>query len=1532
MSNSSLLVRLESFGTGLHQWSDSLQMIVDQGSDPERMWSQLWPAWLAAAELHEDLSKLSLTCEQNLRTLEQKRARTQRSNDLTPRGPLQLAARWTGSHAWGTVSQSLEKRDEMTHGHEEDLSEALEIASQIERLLLKLISGESQLREYMLSLPPESLNRQALTHRLDQLNEALVRNNRDTQLSDLEEARRAMRLVHESRLLKRLMAHLDGESGSFQVDLINETFSLGEVDWYLNALRVANAERDFSDMYLEGLEREVTAFEARAEVYIERVHKLKTSMPSQHDPVQHLSHVVELLNQAWRSLLRGGELQVTVRVAPVTDGHRLIERCRQVRKSLRTLITELTEELDEEHFTSVFTELSWELLYYSSELMSEIDHTSINCSVFRLKSVATDITWYLSWSRLSDIDQSQNPHFAASLKRLHKQSHQVRVELQEKRLQERLEGIFGERFVQRFEQLVFALIFVVLGLLFYEFIAVDENDHDTRRTLALIDTGICLVFLTEFFVKIGLTQDKLFYLKRRWFIDLLPSIPFMYFTDYLFLDHMVAARSARLVQLSRIARYIRIVRPFIRVVRLVSFTLRGMDRLVRRYSQWLDHNLLFFEPSQSIYHRPEEESWECANRIYAESLALMRQLSAQLNSDELASLMPHYVNTLSAQIRSSSARLKGKIYDEPDLSQKAREIPVEHVIHQLVNLQGAELEAMLGYQFPKRLYMLMGLFDLPLLNRIPLLRTILTKRRHSTASEFAAWWLRGFGKALELLMSLGYWFADLYGVVTGPKLIDRVGSTLVRSFERPAKRLLIFGALLLTLQLFVSGLGITFLSNIVTALQRFIGLPMIVIGSICFVPLILGRWMKKIAGQAEGLYRLTAEAQFINLLKDLKEKQASNDLQKIYERVVFPEESIAGLITSPEEHMKRRTRFMVVETQRVKTPLELLHDQDIDASERDAYPDPAAFYIQPPSSSPQALGQDDPSQTSSHGDETAAPCPKKISPRDDHYWIDLRLHHLYRDYLDGALLHHTDIKTTEQLLGNLSMRSLFDYKLNLTPSERKQIEKLDLGTQRSLVGPFMWFNLITQSISQASAQLVIDYNRFALPLHGREHASPEARALFEQWLADKHGEGMSHAELEERKRALPLFNTTDITILQILADQRSYKNFISARFGDEVLELLSNDQRRLIRGIFSCYPLYQLPKPLRTLNPYQLYNEFVQGGQIFWLPFRIIGLFFKGLMLGLRWTKEKIDEIRFPDKIRSEIIPQKDFVVAQRKIDRMRKPIFMKLLMLRAQVDFAYLGINVEGISPLNQANDEPLVYQDLDVIKAIEVERLPIHEQIDATQSSLREFYEYLERRGLTGASLSLWLKENYPHLVDRQAEVLRAFLTAHLCDFKELQSYLQTKLKLTDFFEDSLNGLPNKPFKLHKRMLTSASRATARLVTRGEDRERIGFKLFWSHLGFDAQGQDREAHENYLICWQRYLSEGRDLNSLLIQFAQTGLPDEEAIFHEIAQTLSMWTDELVTLRMIQTLALMDIENYRRYIRTVGSYDDDADPQVASA
>ncbi len=1447
-------------------------------------WSDLWLISLKLSSLRRELS----TCvditqryqqSHNIMHAPESKSSSERDNAIS------LAAKWTGDRLKSVVKNRASKETEpssswVIHSQED----AKRLFEDLTESLLLLCRSERDLRDALLDCPRESYHRESILMRLNELDHSLIKNNRNTLLSDHEETRRAFDLVHETRFLKRLCAHLDNRAGTYQADLISETFSMGEVEWYQYALKDAGLTDRYEEVYSDSLEREVSSFEAAVSEYVALSQNQQSS-----------EMIATILPKVWRCLLWGGELKVTIHVSPITETEALVDRCAKARDTLRELITSRLHTVSVEDFVEQFSELSWDLLYYASDLMSEMDHTSLSCSLFRLECVHQDLQWYLCLPKVQEAETFDHQNFKAGLKRLKKQLHWVKVERQEKGLQARLEGLLGQRFITRFEQLLFFLIFLVLGLLFYELIWVPVSDHETRRTLALIDTGICAVFLTEFFLKISLVKERWFYFKRRWFIDLLPSIPFMYFTDYLFVEYMMVGRSAKLARLSLLARYIRLIRPFIRVMRLVSFTLRGMDRLIRRYSQWLNHNLVFFEPAQSIYHRPQRSDFEEANIVYARALSLSRQLTAQLSSAELAPLMPTYLLSLSEHLSGESAPLSQQQLEGDSANMRLREVPVEHAIHTLIHLQGAELEAHLGYNFPKRLYTIIGLFDLPLLNRLPLLNDILVKRRHSTASEFAAWWIRGFGKFLETLMSLGYWIADLYGVVTGPKLIDRVGSTLVRSFERPAKRLLIFGGLLITLQFLVSGLGVSLLSDLVTALQKFVGLPMIVIGSICFVPLLLGRWMKRIADQAEELYRLTSEAQFINLLKDVKERHAATDLALIYDRVVFAEERLWSLVDE-QSKAQRRMEFVEQSAAELKTPLLIDHAGQLSESSL--------------------------TEEKESGNQT---CPS-LSPEHDLYWLDRRLELLYRDYLDGAILHHSDIKTTEQLLGNLSLRSLFEYKFNLTSQEKKEIERLDLGTHRSLIGPYMWFSLITQSVSQAAAQVVIDYNRYALPKQSLELSSPAVRELFEQWLDHKNGRGLSYAELEERKRGLPPFNTTDINVLQVLANKENHYHEIEVRFGTEVLSLLNKDQKKLVRGIFSSYPLHQLPKPMRTLNPYQLYNEFIQGGKLFTLPFRILGLLFMIIKLGVSWTKEKIDEIRFPDKIRTEIIPQKDFIVAQRKIDRMRKPIFMKLLHLRGQIDFAYLGLSIDGFQALNTDEEDPHILQDLDLIKAIEVERLPIQELIESTQSSLREFIEYLSQNGYSGEPLRERLANEFPKLKQRDREVSRALITAYLCDFKSIQSYLQTKIKLAELFEDSLNGLPNIPFKLHKRVLFSASRATKRLVHRGEDREKIGFKLFWGRLGL----ADRDQSE-FKTCWDRYLQEARDLQPLLIAFAQDGLPQEEEVFEEVIRTTTMWTDELVALRSIQTFSLMDIENYRRYIWSVGSYEEDQNNEEVS-
>ncbi|MGK0302893.1 MAG: hypothetical protein ACI89X_003779, partial [Planctomycetota bacterium] len=41
--------------------------------------------------------------------------------------------------------------------------------------------------------------------------------------------------------------------------------------------------------------------------------------------------------------------------------------------------------------------------------------------------------------------------------------------------------------------------------------------------------------------------------------------------------------------------------------------------------------------------------------------------------------------------------------------------------------------------------------------------------------------------------------ADLHGIVTGPQILDRVASAIVKATQRPAVRLLLFGGVFLGL-------------------------------------------------------------------------------------------------------------------------------------------------------------------------------------------------------------------------------------------------------------------------------------------------------------------------------------------------------------------------------------------------------------------------------------------------------------------------------------------------------------------------------------------------------------------------------------------------------------------------------------------------------------------------------------------------------------------------------------------------------------
>jgi voltage-gated potassium channel len=95
--------------------------------------------------------------------------------------------------------------------------------------------------------------------------------------------------------------------------------------------------------------------------------------------------------------------------------------------------------------------------------------------------------------------------------------------------------------------MVLSLLSVVLVLA----IAFGRSDKETHRLLLMIDTGICIIFLSQFFYGLVKARNKLYYIKHHW-IDFVASIP-----------TIEALRIARVFQILRVVRLLRMSRSWL---------------------------------------------------------------------------------------------------------------------------------------------------------------------------------------------------------------------------------------------------------------------------------------------------------------------------------------------------------------------------------------------------------------------------------------------------------------------------------------------------------------------------------------------------------------------------------------------------------------------------------------------------------------------------------------------------------------------------------------------------------------------------------------------------------------------------------------------------------------------------------------------------------------------------------------------------------------------------------------------------------
>ncbi len=1093
--------------------------------------------------------------------------------------------------------------------------------------------------------------------------------------------------------------------------------------------------------------------------------------------------------------------------------------------------------------------------------------------------------------------------YAAGLPRkfrraLRRRQKAVAAELQERRLGWRLEGLFGRTAVARLERFILLLLILFVVMLAVETPLVRyqrahwPNSNLVLATCAWLDLGICLVFLTEFTLKWSLARPRGLYFRRNWITGLVPAIPvgfIIFITTHLDRvdvevagEAFVLLRGLRYLRLPQMARWLRIARPVLRVGRLIAFSAQASDRLVRRLAPLLNRNLVLFEQAAIKIDQPP----------YRIELAALRERFAFRAGEVFAELPPGARQELiRARIEDLTAMLSGPhaALVAPSGSAETsatREIPLEQIVAWLLAATPAGVSDRLGRSLAMSVARWCRAFDVFGVRRLPLIRSLVAAGRRSSPYGTTAEVANHLGSLMKHLLDRVYWVADLYGTVTAPQLVDSIGDWMVRRTARPARRLLIFGFALLTVSYLASLLPMAPLRDLTHTLDRLVGTPLVVLGLLCLVPLLVGLWFRQIAGEASNFFGRVAEAQFIAATKKLKARFAEEHRAMLERRVIEPEGALDGhcdgAYTSVDEAGVEAAEEAELEEQGPLTP---------------------------------ALSQRE-------RGEVALTLAREERETTARRVVEL----LFDDYLDGAPFHRSDTKTTTQLLGNLTLVSLCQERLCYGRRLRKRLRRLDLATGRtSLRGPYLWFHFISRSMAQQTAKLVVDYNTHALPLDRAAAASEGQVERYVGWLAGRlkvteenlplppefarrpqsPADATNRRRAKRRNRRTRGFHGNDFTAIHFLSADPQLEADVRRRYGDAVADLMHGDRRDNVRRVFRTFPFHHRPKPDRTVNPLALYGRYLAGGRVLLLPFRLV-LFGVGLSVrGVRQIGRFVHEVLHPTVGDLDAVAEPDpYAVAVRKILRMRQPVFMECLRMRAEFDPEYLGVSLPDVSPGGETGSAPRitaapVEEDLGLIDADPGVRQQYRRQAAERRRQMLEFHRAIDALGLC---------------VDRR-ESLRAMAIAYAIDYRRLRSRHEAVGRLRQAFDEALADSPQTPSDGTK------SGGPLRTFWCRFRRARRLDRLF-ELPPFSAHDAQQRAVLRRLIARRR-----GPLLAAACELTRRDAPDDplddvRALLQSTADDPAPWSRQLVVLRAVQTLSALDLRTYCDLVAELGEYD----------
>ncbi|MBI5849556.1 MAG: hypothetical protein HZB39_00735 [Planctomycetes bacterium] len=1000
----------------------------------------------------------------------------------------------------------------------------------------------------------------------------------------------------------------------------------------------------------------------------------------------------------------------------------------------------------------------------------------------------------------------------------------------DRRLQLRLERVLGVRGARVFETTSLLLLLVVFALVFVQILA--PRDEGERRWLLIADASICTYFVAEFLFRLALAPARGSWFLRNAVTDLLPALPAaMWFVAIPGAELAGAARALRFLRAwVWIARYLQAMRPLVAVLRLVLFLVRGFDALVRRFSRLLNRDFVFFERVVVPLSRPERED---DRNLAFRALRREHVLLTELPIADAAPILRARADALATRLgaRTSLPRDDGR----SRLVVSTRDVPVEHAIEYLGRIRPAELGTYLPRRDVLALDRLVRVINAPLVRWLPILWSLRSPRAFATPEERVVDFGRRVALLLEKWRDRALHWADLHGIVTGPQVLDRVASAIVRASQRPAVRLLLFGGLFSLVRM-VLGAD----SSIGGFLARFVATPLVILGGACLVFLALGRWLKALAGAAADAFRLTSEVHFLNLTELVKQRHEASDLSFVAERVFRGE----------------------LETWRAAGKLQ------------------AMLAVQ--------------RTGNAHG-----------SPQVGDAAFEARLQRialLYLHFLDGAPLHQSDVRTTEQLLANLSLQNIRNVWLGTTRRDRRRLRALSLVEGSLFRGPYVWFQFIAESVAVETAKLVTEWNRNCMTRERRRLATAEERAALARWLRERRSANEARVERTAPPGSRELFHTTEFQALDFLTIDPLRMEHLAQRFGRGVVRLAQRDRERMIREIFGMRPLHDLPRSRRTLNFVRFWEARLSRGRVFFAPLYFARLFFAGFRMTIARLVRIVREILWPETAaRTRERGRAPFAVALRKIQRMKGPGLLEAMRLRAAVDPEYAGAPASWSCGASFATTSELE-RDMDFLCLREREREPLRWLATRARERVVEFHTAT----LAGA-IEVAVRDER----ERKATELAATV-AYVAD----RDAVRTLFRAEEWFARLAPELD------HDESSSPAHRVRRAFAWLGRGCKRHPVDRWLDTASF-VPPVGRRVRERCKRLW--HVGDA-DLRRSVVAWLQVpgGLrPADEARrrLDAILRSVEETVRDLGALRAVQSLAVLDVRNYRELVFALGGY-----------